>query len=133
MKVLSIKEPWATLIRNKDKYIETRSWKTNYRGELYIHASLSKISKETKERKELMEIVGKSSMSYGRIICKCNLVDCKYMDEDFLKEIKKNKKEYVCGEYKLGRYAWILKDIKKINPSIEAKGKLNIWTYNELT
>ena len=35
MKVLSIIEPWATLIASKQKYIETRSWKTSYRGELY--------------------------------------------------------------------------------------------------
>ena len=38
VKVLSIKEPYATLICNKKKSIETRSYKTNYRGELYIHA-----------------------------------------------------------------------------------------------
>ena len=42
MKVLSIKEPWASLIMNGTKRIETRSWKTKYRGEIYIHASLSK-------------------------------------------------------------------------------------------
>lgn len=45
VKVLSIKEPYATLICNKKKFIETRSYKTNYRGELYIHASVSKIDK----------------------------------------------------------------------------------------
>ena len=39
MKVLSIVEPYATLIKENKKIIETRSWKTNYRGELYIHAS----------------------------------------------------------------------------------------------
>ena len=49
MKVLSIKEPWATLIASKQKYIETRSWKTSYRGELYIHASKKHINtKDTK-------------------------------------------------------------------------------------
>ena len=46
MKVLSITEPFATLIKNKKKFIETRSWKTNYRGELYIHASKTKINKK---------------------------------------------------------------------------------------
>lgn len=51
MKVLTIKEPFATLIKNKVKYIETRSWKTNYRGELYIQAGAAKIGKEVKERK----------------------------------------------------------------------------------
>ena len=45
MKVLSIREPWASLIMNKKKLVETRSFKTNYRGELYIHASLTKIKK----------------------------------------------------------------------------------------
>ena len=45
MKVLSIIEPWATLIKEKKKVIETRSWKTSYRGELYIHASNKKINK----------------------------------------------------------------------------------------
>ena len=44
MKVLSLTEPFATLIYEKKKLIETRSWKTNYRGELYIHASLGKSS-----------------------------------------------------------------------------------------
>ena len=40
MKVLSIKEPFATLVKDGVKRYETRSWKTNYRGEIYIHASL---------------------------------------------------------------------------------------------
>ena len=41
MKVLSIREPFATLIKDKVKIYETRSFKTNYRGEIYIHASLA--------------------------------------------------------------------------------------------
>lgn len=35
MKVLSLTEPYATLIKNGIKTIETRSWKTNYRSKLY--------------------------------------------------------------------------------------------------
>lgn len=35
MKVLSLTEPFATLIKENLKLIETRSWKTSYRGELY--------------------------------------------------------------------------------------------------
>ena len=68
-------------------------------------------------------------MNYGNIICKCNLVDCIYMDEEFLDYIKQNPKEYNVGEYKLGRYAWILEDIKPIYP-IYAKGQLNIWNFD---
>ena len=43
MKVLSIIEPWATLIASKQKYIETRSWKTSYRGESYIYMQAKSI------------------------------------------------------------------------------------------
>ncbi len=45
MKILSLTEPYATLIKDGKKKIETRSRKTSYRGELYIHASLTKITK----------------------------------------------------------------------------------------
>ena len=36
MRILTLKEPFATLICNKVKTIETRSWRTNYRGEINI-------------------------------------------------------------------------------------------------
>ena len=38
MKVLTIKQPWASLIMLGYKRFEFRSWKTNYRGKLLIHA-----------------------------------------------------------------------------------------------
>ena len=39
MKALSIKQPWASLIAHGIKDIENRTWKTNFRGRIYIHAS----------------------------------------------------------------------------------------------
>lgn len=114
---------------NKMKLIETRSWKTNYRGELYIHASGKSLAKEYLNNQYVFELIKDLDMNYGNIICKVNLVDCIYMDEKFLKKIKKNKQEYNLGKYELGRYAWVFEDIVPITP-IEAKGKLNIWNYN---
>ena len=76
MKVLSIKEPFASLIMNKKKRIETRSWKTNYRGEIYIHASKSKMNKDIENRNELKELIKDISLNQEYIICKANLVDC---------------------------------------------------------
>lgn len=132
MRVLSLKEPFATLIYEKKKLVETRSWKTNYRGELYIHASMTKISKSDLEYKELMSLVENKNMNFGNIICKCNLVDCIYMTKEYVEDMKKNNhQEYICGEYSEGRYAWILDDVEPIS-SIKAKGNLNIWQfYNE--
>ena len=133
MKVLSLTEPYATLIKEKKKRIETRSWKTNYRGELYIHASSTKISGETKSNKELMLLLDNLPLNFGHIICKCNLVDCVYMTKEYIENIKKNNyQEYICGEYKEGRYAWVLENITPLKTPIKAKGQLNIWQfYNE--
>ena len=39
MKALSIREPWASMITDGRKTIETRNWKTNHRGLLAIHRS----------------------------------------------------------------------------------------------
>lgn len=129
MKVISLTEPFATIISEGKKHIETRSWKTSYRGELYIHASKTKIKKEWANNKELMDLVENKELNYGYIICKCNLVDCVYMDEDFIKKIQKNHQEYICGIYEIGRYAWILEDVHILKEKIPAKGSLNIWNY----
>lgn len=131
MKVLSLMEPWATLIKEGQKVIETRSWATKYRGELYIHASLKKINISDTKTKQLLALIPESDMSYGKIICKCTLVDCVYMNDEFSEKIKGNPKEYLCGGYSEGRYAWILKDVEVLKNSISAKGHLSIWNYEE--
>lgn len=129
MKVLSIKEPFATLICNHKKTIETRSYNTNYRGVLYIHASISEISKVKLNNKELMNILGNDELNYGKIICKCKLVDSIYMTNDFIKKIKEDNQEYICGHYEVGRYAWVLEDVEPLNEKIPATGNLGIWNY----
>ena len=49
MKVLTIKQPWATLIMQGYKRFEFRSWQTKYRGDLLIHAGKG-IDKEAIKR-----------------------------------------------------------------------------------
>lgn len=39
MKAITVQEPWASLIAIGEKQFETRSWKTNFRGRIAIHAS----------------------------------------------------------------------------------------------
>lgn len=129
MKVLSVREPYATLIKNGVKKIETRSYKTSYRGELYIHTSL-KMYDNYQDNKELLSLIKNHNFKLGYIICKCRLINCLYMTEEFIQDIKENNyQEYICGDYKVGRYAWILDDIEVLNNPIGAKGSLGIWNY----
>ena len=126
MKVLSLTEPCATLIKEKRKLIETRSWKTNYRGEIYIHASKT-MSKSENVEKAMPYL--KSELNPGYILCKCNLVDCIYMTEEFIQKIKTETNESNYGRYEVGRYAWKLELIEVLEEPIPAKGKLGIWNY----
>ncbi len=130
MKVLSLTEPFATLICEGKKLVETRSWKTNYRGPLYIHASMTRVAKSTLQDKELMSLVGNKEMKFGHIICKCKLVDCIYMTEEYVNSMKENNYgEYICGEYSVGRYAWILENVEVLDTPIVTKGHLGVWNY----
>ena len=126
MKVLSIKEPFATLVKDDVKIYETRSWKTNYRGEIYIHASKA-MSKSENVEKAMPYL--KSELNPGCILCKCNLVDCIYMTKDFIQRIKNDTNESDYGRYEVGRYAWKLELIEVLEEPIPAKGKLGIWNY----
>lgn len=127
MKVLSLTEPYATLIARGVKKIETRSWKTNYRGKLFIHASSTKMSKKSKDDKELMALVSDEILNYGKIVCSCDLVDCVEMTEEFINKVKENHNEYISGEYSVGRYAWILDNVRILSDKKEVKGHLGIW------
>lgn len=126
MKVITIREPFATLIKDKVKIYETRSWKTNYRGEIYIHAAKAR-SKTSNA--SIASTYLKSQENPEHIICKCLLKDCIYMDENFINEVKKNKEKYNSGHYEVGRYAWQLEVIEVLEEPIYAKGQLDIWNF----
>ncbi|NLL02530.1 MAG: ASCH domain-containing protein [Mollicutes bacterium] len=132
MKVISLLEPWASLVKDGIKKIETRSWATKYRGELYIHASQRKLTKKDGfTYNNQIKLLKNPNLKYGYIIAKCTLADCIYMTEEFIEKIKKNPKEYICGEYIVGRFAWILKDLEVLKNPIPAKGRLGIWEYRK--
>lgn len=130
MKALSLTQPYAELIKNGTKTIETRSWETDYRGIIYIHASSTKIPKEIKNNTELMSLTMNKTLDYGMIICSCNLVDCIKMTADYIQDIKLNHyKEYVSGVYSPGRYAWVFNNIKVLDNPFKIKGHLGLWNF----
>ena len=71
MKALTVKEPWASLIINGYKEYEFRSWKTNYRGRILIHAGLTLEKDVSKKFKDYNLNYGK-----GEIIGEATLTDC---------------------------------------------------------
>jgi len=125
MKVLTIKQPWATLIMQGNKRFEFRSWQTKYRGELLIHAGKG-IDKEAMER--LKKYIPED-MPLGKILGKVKLVDCIKMSPEF-KEIlqKENNEIYTKSAFK-ENYGWQVTDVEVFENPIEAKGHLSLWEY----
>ena len=126
MKVLTIKQPFASLIAEGYKIYEFRTWKTKFRGEFLIHAGLG-VDKEAMKRFEYLNL----DYPQGKIIAKCNLTDCVLIDDKMKKTLKELDPIVYRGAINSTKeeYGFKLENVKKIEP-IEVKGKLGFWEYN---
>lgn len=130
MKVITIKQPFASLIAAGLKEYEFRTWKTNYRGKIYIHAGLGTDRKAIEKFKDY-------NLEYpkGEIIAVAELVDCIMIDEEVKKELQaKNSLVYsgVIHDTSFQGYGFQLANIRKVKP-ISVKGKLGLWNYEPET
>lgn len=75
MKALSIKQPWAAAIIYGGKDIENRSWKTKFRGRVYIHASLQVDKNAPKYVWDVFEKHFDDKMAFGGIIGSVEITD----------------------------------------------------------
>ena len=124
MKVLTLKQPWATLVAEGIKKYEFRSWKTNYRGKILIHAGTGIDKKELEKFKDLnLEFPSK------RILAEVELEDCLELNDELNEKIIAEKNIAYGSKYRTG-YAWKLTNSKKINYDKEIKGQLGLWNIN---
>ncbi len=150
IKVLSILQPWASLAVLGHKRIETRSWNTKYRGELYIHASLGKNYKKLKADDPLYrfyhplfaynKIEPMEKLPFGAIIGKVDLVETIQFDKNTINReqdfhygslFEYTPQELAFGDYTTGRFGWLLANPVMFDKPIPAKGQLGIWNYDE--
>ena len=124
MKVLTLKQPWATLVAEGIKEYEFRSWKTNYRGKILIHAGAG-IDKADMERFNSLNLVFPSK----KVIAIVELVDCLELDDELNEKII-NENNIAYGSKKRSGYAWKLKNVKKISVEKEIKGQLGLWNLD---
>lgn len=128
MKALSIKQPWAWLIANGYKSIETRTWATEHRGELLIVSSL-KPCKEAMEflrsNIEVFRLLESVDFEYGKAIAIVNLAECRPMT-------KADQDAALCDIYP-NAYSWVLDNVMKIRP-FPVKGWLKLYDvdYNSV-
>lgn len=133
MKALSLLQPWATLIAIGAKRIETRSWSTNYRGPLAIHAGKAfpaatrAMSLQAPFVEELLVggVYGTRDLPLGAIVAVCTLADCEPIGGKYLV----GEPERSFGDFSPGRFAWRLEDVRRLDPPIPANGALSLWEW----
>ena len=126
MKVLTIKQPWATLIMQGDKQFEFRSWQTKYRGELLIHAGKGIDEEAVKRLANYLP----QELPQGKILGKVTLVDCIKITPEFKEELLKENSDIYSKSSLQENYVWQLEDVHDFNKPIEAKGHLSLWEYD---
>ena len=146
MKALSITQPWASLIAQGAKRIETRNWSTTYRGPLAIHASKGLptwVADVVRDNPAFTSALGDLFDPHGRtlgdlprgcIIATCRLIAVFLISSDstgwyFGHSYPITEKERSFGDYAPGRYAWLLDDVKPLDVPIPATGRLKLWEW----
>jgi len=145
MKALSIKQPWASLIAHGIKDIENKTWKTNFRGRVYIHASAGKVKFDNwydsplpnNQLLSLPDNWNACEFLYGAIIGEVDIVDC-VINHDSLWAGK--MEFYVCPDTglhilrKSQKYIWnwVLENaVIYDKPILNVKGKLSFWEFEK--
>ena len=134
MKTLSLLQPWASLVVIGAKQIETRSWSTKYRGELLIHASLSKKAAFLAREKPFSRHISDfSALPFGAIIGKVRLIEViRIGPGGFTKKdighVSPDEKAF--DDFTEGRYAWMLEGPQAFPVPIPVKGSLGLWEFD---
>jgi len=125
MRVITLKQPWATLVAEGLKKYEFRSWKYSYRGEILIHAGKG-------VDKEAMDKFKDSNLKFpsSRIVAKVNIVDCISLNPDINKKIISEDPLVYGNKIDRTGYAWVLNNVEKIDDDKEVSGKQGIWNLD---
>ncbi len=127
MKALTISQPYASLIADGEKWVENRTWETNYRGPLAIHAGKGT---QYLTRAELAEYPN------GCIVAVANLFAC--MPRPSMISMSRHQKiqasdltlgKVLDHEHCEGPWCWILRDVRKLREPIPCKGSQGIWFW----
>lgn len=133
MRVLSIRQPWASLIIKGFKDVENRSWRTLIRGEIAVHASVSKAEDDWEDaiitvaairaiafseaEKWLIKAIGDSDkLPRGAVLGTVEITDC--------------KRERTSPWHFDENWGFYLQNPKELKKPIPAKGKLGFWDFD---
>ena len=124
MKALTISQPYASLIASGEKFIENRTWPTEFRGVFAIHAG-----------KGSRYLTAGELRTYPTacIVATARLVMCIHRDE----LDRRNRSDVLVMRFTVGQlldhihcegpYCWVLDSVKPLKEPIPYTGKLGLF------
>lgn len=124
LKCLSLRQPYAELVLDGRKTIETRRWNTNFRGKFFIHSSKA----IDKENATLLNI-DCSKLTRGAVLGLAFLYGVKKYpgNEDFLAD----KDRHFSINFSAPKYGFLLRGAKKLNKPIPVLGQLGFFDVHQ--
>ncbi len=126
VKALSLWQPWASLWARGRKTYETRSWATDYRGPIAVHAA-KRI--ETNISDALLLICEEefgddwpADLPSGALIAICDRVLCLPTDRMY-----PDPEERAQGNFTHGRFAWDTLNMRELPAPIPWRGMQNLF------
>ena len=115
-RVLSIRQPWAWAISRGHKKVENRTWRTSYRGVIYIHAST------TLERHELKWLTSKARVRPPR-----EFVHGAVVAVAVLSDVVKRRDAGRLRPWFFGPYGFVLTKIRALRKPVRTTGRLGLF------
>lgn len=113
LRVLSVREPYASFIVYSGKDVENREWPTNYRGPLVIHAAV-KVCEVGADYARHFDAMPNQSVRPGHILGVVDLVDCVSVVD-------------AKSPWAEGPWCFVLKNPRPVPSPFAVKGKLGLW------
>lgn len=132
LRAISLYQPWASLIAHGLKQYETRSWPTNFRGELAIQAGRHWTDEEREAARRLRQHLPQAVQAdlvdpqlRGCVLCLVELLDCEPTD---VVRGRVSAEQRERGDYTLGRYALRVGSVQRLVQPVPVRGRMRIWT-----
>ena len=140
MKVLSIWQPWASLIVHGHKSIETRGWPAprSIIGTTIGIASTKAIkSEQSRHVREpdfarhyaITRLPDLDELPLGSLLGTVVVEACDSIDDGAIDSLSHQERAF--GWYSASRYAWRLADPRPLAPPVAVNGKQGVWELSE--
>lgn len=142
MKALTLTQPYATLVVEGWKKIETRNWQTHYRGPLAIHAAATFNGVGGRHAFDEIclglpdyvravvthhyAVAGEWDLPRGQVLAVTWVLDCIPAED-----AKPDDEERSVGDYRRGRWAWLLREPVRLPKPLPIQGHQGLWNLDD--